>query len=161
VLAFNGHAPDRFSNEVFSFIIDVGEIVVEPSLIDSFYMVTDDTSQLVMSISNLSYDTVYYSLSDSGDIISFENDSGELAPFTTNSITVSFSTVDLVAGVYNDTIYVAINHILDFLIKVPVILTVYVHGDANCDGDVRVSDVTYLVSYFKDNVPPPVRGDCD
>lgn len=155
VLAFNGHAPDRFSNEVFSFIIDAGEIVVEPSIIDSFYMVVDDTSQIVMSISNLSYDTVSYSLSDSGDIISFENDSGQLAPFATDSITVFFSTVGLDPVVYNDTIYVTTDHVIDNLIKVPVILMVYVHGDANCDGSVLGNDVTFLVRYFKGIGSPP------
>jgi len=44
----------------------------------------------------------------------------------------------------------------------------FIPGDANGDGEVRTSDVTYLVSYFRGDNPPPepllagdVNGDCE
>ena len=158
VLASNGHAPDRFSNEVFSFYIDPGDVLVAPQSIE-LEMMVDDISQLDVSISNNSYYIISYTFSDSGDIISFDNTEGVLDTFAVDTVTVFFSSSGLAPYIYYDTIFVQTSHPTDTFLEIPVMLTVfdgysYLTGDANMYNgiwppQVIGSDVTYLVSYFR------------
>lgn len=165
ILASNGHAPDRFSAEVFRFTVDEGEIAIDPPCLHPLYTISNDTAEVVFAITNASYYPVTYVFSDSSDLISIPDNSGALDTFETDSIAVLFLTVGLAPGSYEDTVYVETNHPVDTFLKIPVTIEVYVHGDANCDNNVIGSDITFLVNYLRGIGIPPcspfLRGDAN
>ncbi|MCP4584011.1 MAG: Omp28-related outer membrane protein [candidate division Zixibacteria bacterium] len=159
VRASNDHAPESYSDDVFVFTIDEGEVEVTPSEIIVVEIYADDSTQAEFSIFNNSYLSLSYTLSDSGSIISFPEDTGLLDTMETDSVTVNISSLGLIGGVYIDTIYIQTTHPQTTFLKIPVTVNV-VEGLAYLPGDVNMfngawpptvigGDVTFLVNYFR------------
>jgi len=159
VRAFNDHATDHYSEDYFMFTIDEGEVEVIPSEIIIAGLYADDSTQAEVAIFNNSYLSISYVLSDSGSILSFENETGLLDAMATDSIDVTISAVGLTGGTYLDTIYVQTTHPHASITKIPVTVNVF-EGLAYLPGDVNMyngawpptvigGDVTFLVNYFR------------
>jgi hypothetical protein len=169
VLASNGHAPDRYSTQTFTFIVDEGEVLTLPEIIADIFIPQGYDFEGEFIIENDSPYDISYSINDSSDMIEPSMYSGELPAFSSDSVGISISAFDMPVDEYSDTVYIETTHPVDYLIRMPLNFTVYMHGDVNCDNQIIGSDVTYLVNYFRGLVGPAcdpflradTNGDCN
>jgi len=159
VKASNGHATDIYSDEVFSFVIDEGEVTVYPEILSDIELSLDDSINIDLVVFNDSYISISFALSDFGGLISFEYDAGMLDSMAADTISIFISSIGLEPDDYSDTIIVETTHFIDNLIKIPASISVrdnyaYLPGDVNMSGGAwpptaTGPDVTYLVNFFR------------
>ncbi len=168
VLASTGHTPDRYSEDIHSFTVDPGELTISPPGLFENYMVSGSFSAYELILSNESSLAVEYLVSNSEAFVELDTESGILGAQQADTIGISLSSDGLEPGEYYDTVLIETDHPESSSLTAPIQLTVYIHGDVNCDDRIIGSDVTYLVNYFRAIAAPfcdpflrgDTNGDC-
>lgn len=145
VKAFNGHAPDIYSNDIYQFrILEYGAITGT---------VTDDSSNVLEGV------LVVLSGTGRSDTTDF---AGE---YSFNDLDEGSYDIDFSYSGYRDTTLTDIIVTSANTTIADVVMSefgcVYAPGDANGSGSANGLDVIYLVSYFKGGDPPPDTCMCD
>jgi len=159
IKASNGHAWDIYSEEVFSFIVDEGEVTVTPENFADIELGLNDSISADLAIFNDSHGSISFALSGFSGIVNFESDSGMIDSMATDTVSIIISSAGLVPGDFLDTIFIETTHVIDNLIKIPVAVIVrdsyaYLIGDVNMytgswPPAATGPDVTYLVNFFR------------
>jgi len=116
-------------------------------------------------ISNIGDTTLTYGIHGNAVWLGVSPDTGNVAPFETDTCSITFDASALTPGVYNAQLDINSNDTDEPLVQVPISLTViesggcaYTPGDIVGNGSANGIDVTFGISYFKGGAAPPL--DC-